>query len=75
MSQIQVTQKRSLIGQTERTRQTVRGLGLRRIGHTVYLKDTAACRGMITHVQHLLQVQVLPGEAERFGVRHNREPK
>jgi len=34
----------------------VRGLGLRRIRHTVELKDTPAVRGMIHKVRHLVEV-------------------
>jgi len=34
----------------------VRGLGLRRIRHTVELKDTPATRGMIHKVRHLVAV-------------------
>jgi large subunit ribosomal protein L30 len=35
----------------------VRGLGLRRIRHTVELKDTTAVRGMIHKVRHLVEVK------------------
>ena len=35
----------------------VRGLGLRRIRHTVELKDTPATRGMIHKVRHLVEVE------------------
>jgi large subunit ribosomal protein L30 len=34
----------------------VKGLGLRRIRHTVELKDTPAVRGMIHKVRHLVKV-------------------
>jgi large subunit ribosomal protein L30 len=37
-------------------RATVRGLGLKRINHTVELSDTAAVRGMINKVYYLVQV-------------------
>jgi large subunit ribosomal protein L30 len=33
------------------------GLGLRRIRHTVELKDTPAARGMIHKVRHLVEVE------------------
>ena len=36
---------------------TVRGLGLRRIRHTVELKDTPSIRGMIHKVRHLVTVE------------------
>ena len=70
MTKIRVTQKRSTIGQSKRQRDIVKGLGLRRINHTVVLRDTPAIRGMVTAVQHLLEVQVEAGEAELFGRRH-----
>ena len=47
---------RSVIGFDSRKRATVRGLGLRRIGHTVELEDTPAVRGMISAVRHLVAV-------------------
>lgn len=37
-------------------RSTVRGLGLKRINHTVELEDTRAVRGMINKVGYLLKV-------------------
>ena len=53
----QVTLKKSLIGCTPKQRATVKGLGLRGINSKAILKDTPAARGMIFHVQHLLEVQ------------------
>lgn len=47
---------RSLIGSTERQREIVRGLGLRRLQHTVERQDTPEIRGMVTKVLHLVQV-------------------
>jgi large subunit ribosomal protein L30 len=38
-------------------RATVRGLGLRRISHTVELTDTKAVRGMINKVSYLVRVE------------------
>jgi len=46
-----------LIGRTEPHRATVKGLGLRRIHHTVELQDTPAIRGMINAVNYLLKVE------------------
>ncbi len=63
MTQILVTQKRSGIGQTVRQRATLYGLGLRRLNHTVTLRDTPAIRGMVVKVQHLIDVKVIEGEA------------
>jgi large subunit ribosomal protein L30 len=47
----------SPIGQTERQRQTLRGLGLTRMGRTVLVTDTPAVRGMINKVLHLVKVE------------------
>ena len=55
--QIRVTQLRSAIGYPQRQRQTLRGLGLRRLRHTVTVEDTPAVRGMINKVQHLVRVE------------------
>jgi large subunit ribosomal protein L30 len=54
---IKVTQKRSTAGQLRNIRASVRGLGLRRIGHTVEVIDTAPNRGMIRTASHLLAVE------------------
>ena len=53
---LKLTLVRSLIGSTERQRAVVRGLGLRRIRHTVERQDTPEIRGMVTKVLHLVQV-------------------
>jgi large subunit ribosomal protein L30 len=54
---IKVTLVRSLINTTGSHRDTVRGLGLRRINHTVELEDTPATRGMINKVSYLLKCE------------------
>lgn len=54
---IKVTLVRSLIGRTETHKATVRGLGLRRLHHTVEVQDTDAIRGMINAVGYLLKVE------------------
>ncbi len=53
---LKVTQVRSTIGFEKTQGETVRGLGLRRIRHTVELKDTPEIRGMIRKVRHLVKV-------------------
>jgi large subunit ribosomal protein L30 len=53
---IKVTLVRSLIGTKEVHRQSVRGLGLRRINHSVEVIDTPANRGMINKVSYLVKV-------------------
>jgi len=54
---IKVTQKKSTAGQLRNIQASVRGLGLRRIGHTVEVIDTAPNRGMIRTACHLLVVE------------------
>lgn len=54
---IRVTLVRSLINTRASHRATVRGLGLRRLNHTVELEDTAAVRGMISKVGYLLRLE------------------
>ena len=51
---IKVTLRRSEIGTSPRQRLTLRGLGLKRVGGSVIVKDSAAVRGMIAKVAHLV---------------------
>ncbi len=51
-----VTQVRSTIGCPPDQRATVKALGLHRIRHTVQKADSAAVRGMIQKVRHLVEV-------------------
>ena len=53
---VTVTLFRSTIKALPKHQATVRGLGLRKIGHTVELEDTPAVRGMINKVSHLVRV-------------------
>jgi large subunit ribosomal protein L30 len=57
VSTIKVTLVRSLIGRIEAHKATVKGLGLRRMHHTVEVQDTPAVRGMINAVSYLLKVE------------------
>jgi len=56
-STIKVTLVKSVIGRIEAHKATVKGLGLRRMHHTVELQDTPAIRGMINTVGYLLKVE------------------
>ena len=58
MSPLTVTQRRSSNGANRKQLDTLRSLGLRRIGHSVEVSDTPQSRGMIHAVRHL--VEVLP---------------
>ena len=54
---VKVTLVRSLIGTKESHRDTVRGLGLRRLNSSSVLEDTPAVRGMINKVSYLLKCE------------------
>lgn len=54
---IKVTQIKSSTGRLKNHRDCVRGLGLRRIGHTVQVEDTPSVRGMINAVYYMVQVE------------------
>ncbi|MDP4537525.1 50S ribosomal protein L30 [Alkalimonas collagenimarina] len=54
---VKVTQTKSGIGRLPKHRATLRGLGLRRIGHTVEVEDTPSVRGMINAVYYMVQVE------------------
>ena len=57
MSRLKVTLKNSTIGRSERQLETVKGLGLRKIGHSRVLENTPAVRGMVKKVMHLVSVE------------------
>jgi len=54
---MRVTLIKSLIGTIGHHRATVRGMGLRRVNHTVELEDTPATRGMVNKVNYLVRVE------------------
>jgi len=54
---VKVTQVKSRNGADQRQRDTLRSLGLRRIGQTVEHSDTPQLRGMVQAVRHLVMVE------------------
>jgi large subunit ribosomal protein L30 len=56
MTTLTVTQRRSRNGASKRQRDTLRSLGLKRIGHSVAHEDTPQIRGMVDKVKHLVEV-------------------
>ena len=54
---VKVTLIKSPVGFNGTQGTVVRSLGLRRIRHSVELKDTASIRGMIHKVRHLVSVE------------------
>jgi large subunit ribosomal protein L30 len=51
-----ITQRKSTNGADKRQRDTLRSLGLRRIGHSVQRPDSPQLRGMIHKVRHMVEV-------------------
>jgi large subunit ribosomal protein L30 len=57
MATIKVTQTKSSIGRLPKHKATLRGLGLRKINHTVELEDTPCVRGMINKVYYMVKIE------------------
>jgi len=53
---LKVKQLKSKNGSDKRQLDTLRSIGLRRIGHTVEVDDTPQMRGMLHKVRHLVEV-------------------
>ena len=53
---MKITQYKSRNGSDKRQLDTLRSLGLRRIGHVVEIEDTPQARGMIHRVRHLARI-------------------
>ncbi|HVF77508.1 MAG TPA: 50S ribosomal protein L30 [Solirubrobacteraceae bacterium] len=53
---MRITQYKSKNGSDQRQIDTLRSLGLRRIGHEVEIEDTPQARGMLHRVRHLVRV-------------------
>ena len=59
---IKVTQQKSTIGCKQNQRDTLRSLGLKRIGDVVVKEDRPEIRGMLATVPHLVTVETVPDE-------------
>jgi large subunit ribosomal protein L30 len=57
MTSLTVVQRRSANGSNQRQLDTLRSLGLRRIGHEVQIQDCPQARGMVHAVRHLVEVR------------------
>jgi large subunit ribosomal protein L30 len=57
MARLKVTQKKSGIGTKPNHRETLRSLGLKRIGDIVVKEDRPEIRGMVKTVTHLVNVE------------------
>jgi large subunit ribosomal protein L30 len=54
---LKVTLRHSAIGRPRRQLETIKGLGLRKIGSSRMLENTPAVRGMVKRVLHLVEVE------------------
>lgn len=54
---LRITYVKSAIGYSQKQKDTIRALGLRRLGAVVEHKDSAVIRGMVAKVKHLVKVQ------------------
>ena len=54
---LKITQHKSANGANHAQRETLRSLGLRRINHSVEVKDNPQTRGMLHRVRHLIRVE------------------
>jgi len=57
VTKLRITQERSRNGSNPKQIDTLRSLGLRRIGQSVEREDTPQVRGMLYAVQHLVKVE------------------
>jgi large subunit ribosomal protein L30 len=62
MAQLKVQQIKSTIGCKANQRETIRTLGLKRIGDVVIKEDRPEIRGMVNTVRHLVTFEVVGGE-------------
>ena len=56
-NKIKVTQTKSTIGRLKAHKACIRGLGLRKINHTVEVEDTPSTRGMVNTVYYMVSVE------------------
>ena len=57
MKRLKVTLKHSPIGRNKNQLENVKGLGLRRLGHSRVLENTPSVRGMVKKIMHLVEVE------------------
>ncbi|MBE1531537.1 MULTISPECIES: 50S ribosomal protein L30 [Actinomadura] len=57
MTQLKITQKKSVISEKQNQRDTLRTLGLKKIGQSVVREDRPEVLGMIRTVAHLVTVE------------------
>jgi len=56
LAKIKIKQIRSEIGKIKSQRETIKALGLKKVGQTVEKEDTPQIRGMIKKVNHMVKI-------------------
>ena len=59
---LKITQTKGLVGTKPKQRDSMRSLGLKRIGQTVVREDNPIVRGQINTVRHMVEVEEVAGE-------------
>lgn len=57
MANLQVTLKKSLVGQKKNIRETAKTLGLKKVGQTTVREDNPVIKGQLRTVRHLVEVE------------------
>jgi large subunit ribosomal protein L30 len=57
MPKLRITQTRSVIGQSQKHRGTLRALGLGKIGRTAEHEESPQLAGMLRKVRHLVRIE------------------
>ncbi len=57
MAKVKITQVKSLIDRSQRQKDTVKALGLKRINHSVIKELNPQIQGMVDKVAHLVKVE------------------
>ena len=59
---LKITQRKGIVGAKQNQKDTLRTLGLKRIGQSVVRPDNQAVRGLVHTVRHLIEVEEVAGE-------------
>jgi large subunit ribosomal protein L30 len=62
VSKLKITQTKSVISEKQYQRDTLRSLGLKRIGQSVEREDTQQNRGYVNTVRHLVEVEEIEND-------------
>jgi large subunit ribosomal protein L30 len=59
---LKITQRKGIVNTKQKQRDSLRSLGLKRIGQSVVREDTPVVRGMVNTVRHMVEVEEVAGE-------------